>query len=430
MTERAHAILSASGTKKWATCSMSAALEDWIPEEDSDFSREGTYGHDLGEALLRVYLSGNDGADVYTVEAMMDPEQCEEAAEFMTPPFMAAVQSYVDYVIERIEALRDEHGVDQVVVLLEQRVDFSRWVPQGFGRCDVIIIFPGGVEVIDLKMGAGVYVEGKGNPQLRMYALGAYEAFHQIYDIERVRVTIHQPRKDNVSGDEISVAELLSWAEEFVIPRAALAWRAYVLRRSMEEANTPEIDRRKIFMDAGLRFSPGEHCNTGFCKARFTCSARARYMLEAAQQPYSLAEPATLTVEQLELVVDRARLAVRWLSDCERHLVTQAHDGKLTMAKHKLVEGVSFRTIKDPMAAAKVLMANGYAAADIYQAPALRGLGELERVVGKKKLAELLAEQLEKPPGKLTLAPIDVDKPAIAPRGETAADAFADLGDE
>jgi len=363
---------------------MSVAVEKNIPEEDSDFAREGTCGHALAEHRLNVWLG-------YPTEHSEESE-VPDYDEFYNEAFSRHVNSFVDYVKERVTELRAQHGEDQVVVLLEQRLDFSRWVPQGFGTADVVIIVPGKIIVIDLKFGAGVYVDGVNNGQIRLYGLGAFERFNILYDFDEVEVVIHQPRMNNISGETLQVrghGGILEWADMVVKPRAAIAWVAY---------NGDESE---------ARFAPGQHCTEAFCKARYTCAARARYMLELAELPYHGSEPHEMTVEQMEAVVDKADLAARWAKDVKAYLLRQAEKGTVQMKLHKLVEGRSFRSITDQKQAATVLMQNGFAAGDIYQPPELRGLGELEHLVGKKKLTEILGDLLHKPAGKPTLAPIE-----------------------
>lgn len=412
MEERAHAVLSASGFKKWSKCTMSAAMEELFEDEDSDYSAEGTYAHAVGEASLRCWLGGNDGGDIAGYQALVDPEQNEDAKRWYNQEFADYVQEYVDYVTKRIEELFTHHGSANVHVLLEQRLDFSRWVPEGFGTGDVVIIYPGGIEVIDLKFGKGVFVDGENNGQTRLYGLGAYDRYHILYDFDEITVTIVQPRKQNISGETISVADLnglLVWADELVKPRAAIAWMAYQGDRSQAS------------------FTPGEHCAEAFCKARFTCAARARYMLEAADKPYALNEPDTLTIEQLEEVVSRADLAVKWLSDVKSYLLKQAEAGKVQLQKFELVEGRSNRTITDDKEAAQVLMKNGFSATQVYKDPELKNLTQLEKLVGAKKLTELLGQLLHKPKGKPTLAPRGSGRtPVQIEPKKSAAQEFAD----
>jgi hypothetical protein len=386
--DRAHAILGASSAKRWMKCTLSAAIEQAFPDEASEYAREGTCAHGVFECRLRSQLLGET----------VDETQTPDYAEFFNAEFSGHVQSSVDFVVKRVEELRAQHGRDSVTILLEQRLDFSRWVPQGFGTGDVVVIVPGRVVVMDYKHGAGVYVSGENNEQIRLYALGAYDRYHILYDFEEVEVWILQPRKDNTSGESLRVDDLtglLTWADELVRPRATIAWAAV------------EGDR------TNASFAPGEHCASTFCRARFQCAARARYMLEAADKSYALKEPDTLTIEQLEEVVERADLAVKWLSDVKSYLLKQAEAGRVQLQRFELVEGRSNRTISDTKEAAAVLMKNGFSATDIYKDPELKGLTMLEKLVGAKKLTELLGNILHKPAGKPTLAPRGSGKKAV-----------------
>ena len=413
MTELAHAKLSASGFKKWARCTMSPRMERGFEDEDSNFSREGTYAHALAEAILRCYLNGNDGADVEYAQCLADPAHYPAAAEFYNAEFSAYVQDFVDYCIDRIEQAVEKHGEANVTVLLEQRLDFSAWVPEGFGTGDVVIIVPNKVIVIDLKFGKGVFVDVRGNGQLRLYGLGAYHQYHFLYDFNEVEVVIHQPRLHNVAPEVMNVSGpdgLLEWAEQVVRPRAAVAWAA--LHNDFSHA----------------RFAPGEHCSEAFCKARYICGARARYMMELAEQPFSLNDPDTLSVEQLEAVVDKTDVAVKWASDCKGYLLRQAAKGAVELKRYDLVQGRSNRVVKDPLKAAHVLLQNGFRAADIYHEPELVGITQLEKLVGQKKLSELLGDLLHKPEGKPTLALRDAGRKSVSARlATTAQDAFGDL---
>lgn len=422
----AHAILSASGSKKWMTCAMAPAMEHGLPDEDSDFSREGTYGHKLFELRLRCFLGGNDGADVEAASAACDPEQCPEAAEFLTKEFSDHVDEAVNYTIRRIEEFYAAYGAENVTVLLEQRLDFSRWVPAGFGTGDVVIIVPGRIIVIDLKMGAGYYVDGVDNSQLKLYALGAWVRYDMLYDFAEVEVVIHQPRKDNVTGEVIDVGQLLLWADKEVMPRAHLAWA--ILQAKIEGEDNWQ--RVSFTVNAGptvyAEFVPGEHCSSGFCKARFTCPARLQKHMSLADEDFALAEPDTLTIEQLEDVAERAQTLAEWANDVRAYLLRQANDGKVTLQRYVLAEGRSNRVIKDPVAAGAELQRHGFSAKDIYKDPELIGITALEKLVGAAKLREVLGELIEKPKGATTLA-LATSKNAtiVAPRRESADMDFA-----
>lgn len=400
----AHAKLSASGFKKWATCTMSVALEAHIADEESDFAREGTCAHAVAETRVNNQLG-------------LGPQDDESLVpgydEFFNSEFSAYVDEFVDYVVERVEQARKEHGKKNVVVLLEQRLDFSEWVPEGFGTGDVVVIMPGKLLVIDLKFGKGVFVDGKNNGQLRLYGLGAYSHYHLLYDFETVEVVIHQPRMGNVSGEVMQVhgpAGILQWADEVVRPRAAIAWAA--LHGDVSKA----------------RFAPGTHCSEAFCRARYTCAARARYNMELAELPFALEEPDVMTIEQLERVIDRADAAIKWAADVKSYLLKSAARGSVELKRYELVEGRSNRVIKDPMQAAHALIHNGYKPADIYKDPELVNLTQLEKLVGAKKLSEILGDLLHKPQGKPTLVPRGSGREPVSVRPSgTATQAFGDL---
>jgi len=404
VTEPAHAILSASGFKKWSTCTMSAAMEMGLEDEDSDFSREGTCAHAVSEVRISNALALGPQKDESLVPGY---------SEFYSKEFSECVDEFVEYVLARVEECQKEHGRDNVHVLLEQRLDFSQWVPAGFGTGDVVVLMPGKCLVIDLKFGKGVFVEGAGNGQLRLYALGAYARYHTLYEFTPIESVIHQPRKSNVSGETIELEGhrgLLEWAEQVVRPRAAIAWAAVHGDREL------------------ARFSPGAHCSEAFCKARYVCGARARYMLELAEIPWSLTDPDVLTIDQLERIVDKADLAVKWAADVKSYLIKSAARGSVELQRYELVEGRSVRVISDPQAAAAVLVQNGFSNEDLYKEPELLGLTQLEKLVGAKKLTELLGNLLQKPSGKPTLAPRGSGKTSVLPRSEgTAQDAFGNL---
>ena len=408
----AHAKLSASGSKRWLKCTLSAAIESAFPEEDSNFSREGTCAHAVANCRLLAWLMRGTAAD-------QDETLVGGYAEFYNPDFESAVASFVSYTQQRVQELFDLHGEDSVIVLLEQRLDFSRWVPEGFGTGDVVAVYPGGILVIDLKFGAGVYVSPFVNSQLRLYALGAYDRLSTVFDVDSIETVIHQPRKDNVSGETFSTLELLEWADELVVPRAKIAWAA--LQGDRSEA----------------RYSPGPHCHETFCKARFVCGARARYAMELEEMPEAGNDIKLLSVDQLEDLADRADHAIKWASDARRFLLAQANNGHVELKRYKLTEGRSERTIVNETVALSRLMAAGYKLTDISGAPVtkIKGVGALDALVGgSAKLAEILGDAMVKPPGALKL--ISRDSPAKAadprppePTGPSAQEAFGSVTD-
>lgn len=363
----AHAKLSASGSKKWLTCTPSARLEATCPDQKTEYAAEGSFGHAVFEHRLLGYLGRKQSVEC--------ENQLPGSDKYYSQELCDAVGEAVARAIERIEYA---HSVcNDPVILLEQRLDFSPWVPEGFGTGDLVIVGHNYVEVLDLKMGSGVAVSAYENSQFRLYALGAYNQFIHLYDIETVRGTVLQPRLNNYSSEELPVDDLLEWAETFVVPRAKLA-----------------------FAGEG-EFHPGEHCSSGFCRARATCAARANANLVIAQQDFALTAPELLTDDQIALVLTKADSAIKWLTDVQAHALTQAAAGH-AYPGFKLVEGRANRKYKDQDAVAATLQANGVPEEIIYER-SLLGITAMEKALGKKKFAELLADLIDKPSGKPVL---------------------------
>jgi hypothetical protein len=264
--------------------------------------------------------------------------------------------------------------------LIEQRVDFSRWVESGYGTADCIIIADGTLQIIDYKHGLGVLVSAEKNPQMQCYALGALELFDDIYDIDSVRMTIYQPRRDNVSTYEISKDELYRWADEVLKPTADLA-----------------------FVGDGT-FLCGEWC--GFCKAKHDCRARADANMELARYDFKL--PPLLTDEEVEEIISRVDDLVAWAADIKDYALQQAISGK-EWNGWKLVEGRSNRKYTNETAVAGAVTDAGF---DPYECKVL-GVTAMQKLLGKSRFEELLAAYIEKPQGKPTLVPESDKRPAM-----------------
>lgn len=373
-TEPAHAKLSASGSDKWMACTPSARLEEDFQDESSEFAREGTFAHAVFEQDILAYLGR-------TVEPLPS-----ELAHFDTPDLREHVATAVQVAIGLIEAAR-AHCKD-AVVMVEQRLNFSRWVPEGFGTGDLVIIADDVVDVADLKFGKGIAVMAENNSQMRLYGLGALDELGHLYDVKRVRMTILQPRLDNWSSEELSAQELLGWADSHVVPRAKLAWAG----------EGP--------------FVPGAHCTKGFCKARFTCAARAEEGMSLARESFSLLKPELLTTDQVVAVLERADMALGWLSDVKEFALKAANEG-VNFPGFKLVEGKSNRRYIDADLVAQRLINSGFDEANLYNR-SLLGITAMEAIVTKKKFAELLGDLVEKPPGKPTLVPASDKRASIS----------------
>jgi hypothetical protein len=310
----AHAVLSASGSKKWLTCTPSARFESDFPEETSEFSAEGQHAHELAELKLRYFLGEHT-----------EREYEEKLARLKTNRFWSAelaeyVGQYVDHAVSRIHDARSISP--DAVVLVEARLDFSVWIPGGFGTGDLVLVYGRTVEVIDLKFGRGYRVDAEGNTQLRIYGLGALHHLGHLFEIDQIRTTIFQPRLDHISTEEISSTELLRWANEYVAPRAQLAWRG--------EGN----------------FVAGEHCTSGFCRARFQCPARAEEAYALARRSFALQSPELLSEEQLTEALIKAPAVIQWLHDIQAFAFRQAEAG-IPINGFKLVEGRSVRRLVD-----------------------------------------------------------------------------------
>lgn len=375
--ERAHALLSASGSKRWMNCPPSAQLEQDFEEKTSEFALEGTFAHELSELHLMLY---NEDITKQTFtrrmnKAKKDKWYSEEMSDY--------VQVYVDLVIERINEVKAK--TKDAVVLLEQRLDFSEWVPQGFGTGDVVLIADGTLEVIDLKYGKGVPVSAEDNPQMKLYALGGINQFGFLYDIETVKMTIVQPRLDSVSTDEIKVDKLLEWANRTVKPLADMAM-----------AGEGEFNAK------------GDHCR--FCRAKAICRARADENLEMAKHEFK--NPPLLSHDEVAEILSKAEELQKWAKDIQDYAFEQAEKHGVKFCGWKLVEGRSNRKYTDENEVAKTLSTEGYKEDDIYTKKLL-GITAMEKKVGKKKFNELLSDLVIKPNGKPTLVPETDKRPEL-----------------
>ena len=370
----AHALLSASGSKVWLTCTRGPRLCENLPDEKSSFAAEGNYAHVLFEQGILTHLN----------------LPCEpappELLHYHTAELSEAVAGAVLRMTKRIDDIRSRHP--DLIVLVERKLDYSPWAPEGFGTCDLMLIYGDTMETWDYKHGAGVWVEAEGNSQMRLYGLGALNEFGHLYDIKHVIMGILQPRMGNWGTDQLEADELLNWAENYVKPRAALAW-----------AGEGE-------------FVPGEHCSSGFCRARFTCAARAKANLQIAQQEFSLVEPELLTDEQIAEVLSKADQAIKWLSDVQTFALERATKHGKTFPGFKLVEGKSNRKYIDHDKVAEALTAAGIPEAVIYERSLLT-ITAMEKALGKKKFAELLDGLVVKPEGKPTLVAVSDKREAI-----------------
>lgn len=373
-----HALLGASSSARWLVCTPSARLEAMFPDEQSPYAAEGTVAHDLAESILRHKLEG---------KKLPKHDHSAEMVE--------AVNRYVDICEEKVNEARARSS--DAEAMIEARLDFSRWVPEGFGTGDMVIVADGILEVIDLKYGKGVPVSAVENTQMRLYALGAYDVNEFLYDIKTVRMTIVQPRLDSVSTDEMPLEELLDWGEE-IKPIAQRAW------------------------DGLGECTPCDYCN--FCKARHTCRALADTCLAAFYKDGGKLNQ-LLTDREVSDILGMKDLITKWIKGVYDFAYEKALSGEKQWPGYKLVEGTSRRTITDPDAAAKTLLDNGYKEEDIFKPRELEGITNLQKVLGKKGVTEYLEAYIDKPEGKPTLVPESDKRPAIN-TAETMANEFDD----
>ena len=368
----AHAVLSASGSKRWLSCPPSARLERKFPDKAGEAAQEGTLAHALAEARIRHWLGeiSENGLTLRIDNIRHDALYSPEMGEY--------VSEYVDLCIEKINAA-------QGVALVEERLDFSRWVKNGFGTGDMVIIGDGVLEIVDLKYGKGVPVSAEGNTQMQLYALGAIEQYGYIYDFDHVRMSIFQPRNGGLSTQLMSVDELLAWGES-IKPIAELAY------------------------EGKGEFKAGDHCR--FCRAAAQCKALADYNLEIAKLEFRDAD--LLTDDEVSFVLERVDGLVRYAEKIKTFALAEALKGH-KWPGFKIVAGRSNRRITDAVEAVKLLRGAGYADDVIYKPLELQTITDLEKTITKKKFGEILGSVVEKPPGKPTLVPADDERPEYDP---------------
>lgn len=352
-----HAVLSASGSHRWLNCLPSARLELEFENSESNAAAEGTAAHALCEHKLKKALHMRSKRPV----SSYNTDEMEEHSD-----------AYVEFVMEQFELAKQ--SCTDPLILIEQRLDFSCYVPQGFGTGDCIIIGDKKLHIIDFKYGMGVLVDAVENPQMKLYALGALEIYDSLYDIEEVSMTIFQPRRENVSTWTISVKELKDWAENELKPKAKKAY------------------------DGEGEYLTGEWCT--FCRAAVKCRARAEEKLKLAQMEFKL--PPLLTESEIEEVLSKLSDLTKWANE----IIAYATDAAVNHGKEwngfKVVQGRSVRKYKDEGAVAEAAKANGYK--DIYR-QSLITLTEMQKLMGKKKFEQILGGLIHKPPGKPTLVP-------------------------
>lgn len=357
----AHARFSPSSGKRYLSCPPSLKLEEQFPDEQSPFAAEGSAGHAMAEHLINKHLKKRTKRPV---------------SDYYSDELMEAVEEYVEYAISQIEEAR--RNCPDPFFGVELKVSLADRVEGCFGTADMVVVDSNRIHIIDLKLGKGVMVDAKENVQLMIYGLGVLDMLRCLYETDTVELTIVQPRIEHFSTWEISAEELLRWGKEVFEPGAERA------------------------LAGEGQFKAGEHCR--FCKARFTCRARAEEYLKLAQMEF--AEPPLMSDEEIAEVLTKADALKKWSEEVYAYAQNEAVVNHKEWPGFKLVLGRSNRKYTDEDDVAKAAMDAGYT--DIYKR-SLIGITEMERLMGKKKFNEILGTFVYKPDGKVTLVP-DSDK--------------------
>lgn len=379
-SERKHALLSASGANRWLNCTPSARLEEASGEKNTSvYAQEGTLAHELAELYIRhdVLMSISDSDFDEGLEKIMSDELFSEE-------MLNTVPIYTDYCSEQYKEAKANNSFAEAYV--EQKLDLTEFIPEGFGTGDFIIISDGLMEVIDLKYGKGVPVYAEWNKQLMLYGLGALRIFDTMYDIDEVRLTIVQPRINNISSWQISVEELMRWATEDLKPKAELAY------------------------EGKGELNAGDWCR--FCAVKNRCKKLYEQQMEIAKHEF--AAPELLTDDDIADIVLRASSFVEWVNSITEYAQKKAVEENKDWPGLKLVEGISRRKWIDEDKAANAIFARcPELSEDQVFNMKLNSITTIEKLIGKKKFAEILSDMTVKPQGKPTLVPVEDKRPAM-----------------
>lgn len=382
--ERAHALLSASGAHRWLVCTPSAKLEENFPDSVSEAASEGTLAHELAEKKLQHYFFTNDMPKSKLTRAIGKLKKNELWQDEM----MGYTDEYLDYVKNTALAF---HSLPYAAV--EKKVEFDKYVPDGFGTADCILISGSILHIIDLKYGKGVPVSAEENPQMKLYALGAYETYRMLYPIEEIRMTIVQPRLDSISEWNCSVDHLLKFGE-YVKTRAALA------------------------IEGAGPYAPGEG-TCGFCRAKSVCRARSDHNV---RQAFDIEElPPLISAEEAGKRLLALEDVVRYQKDLQDWALAECLSGN-TVPGWKAVEGKRSRDWTDMEKAFEKLQKGGIDRAMLWEEKPLT-LAQVEKTVGKKEFTEMVGAMVISKPGKPTLVR-ESDKRQAITNKVTAAEAF------
>lgn len=372
--ERAHAKLSASGASRWATCPGSVQMEDGIPDKESIYAQEGTLAHEMSELKLKHYLDpkgfGKRKLNA-AIKKLKENELYQAEMESYT-------DTYVDFIKEKALSFSSNPYIE-----IEKRVDFSRWVEGGFGTCDCVLIHGSTLSIIDLKYGKGVPVSSEQNEQLILYALGAYDAFNLIYNLDKIELNIVQPRINNFSTWEISLTELLLWGDYF------------------------KVQAEKALGGNGELVPSAKACK--FCKARDICTARAENNLSLESE--IKLKPNEIPKDKLYEYISRGEDIAKWVADLKAYALDMCLKGE-DIKGLKAVAGRTSRSWTNQDEAINKLIEGGIDEAIIYDKVPLT-LAKLEKALGKQQFTALVGDMVVTSEGKPTLVFENDKRPAI-----------------
>jgi hypothetical protein len=358
-----HALLSASGAHKWLSCTPSARLEETLPESTSGYAEEGRLAHSIAELKVRKFI---EPMSQRTFNSQL--KKLRENSLYQDE-MLRHTDTYLDYVSSIV------HGCESAPhIAVEKKLNYSLYVPEGFGTGDCIIVGGNTLHVIDFKYGKGVPVSATENPQMMLYALGAYTEYSFLFDIWDIQMAIVQPRLDGISEYRMAASDLLAWGESI----RPVAQRAF---------------------DGQGEFVAGDHCR--FCRAKSLCRARTEF--GTSLEEHRMMVPPLISNAEVGQILVRAHLLAAWVKDLEEYALNECLAGN-EIPGWKAVEGRSTRQFTDQDAAFKTLTTNGVEEAMLYKREPLT-LAKVEDLLGKPRFTELLSVYVNKPPGKPALAP-------------------------
>jgi hypothetical protein len=370
--ERAHSLLSSSGSSRWMNCTPSARKEEHIPNTESPYALEGTLAHELAEIELKLYFK------LISTDEYKKRLSTIEDNEYYAHDMPEFVDEYVSYCISRYVLFCTLYP--SVEVSIEEKIDLTKYIPDGFGSNDFVLIADGHIEVIDLKYGRGVSVSAVDNSQLKLYGLGSVYKNRLSYRMEDVTLTVVQPRTYSISSFVINVDVLEEWADNEVVVKAKMAY------------------------NGEGELNPGEWCK--FCKFKPKCRAIYEQNIKLAEKDF--ADLDELTEEEIREVFDKGDQIVSWINAVNAYVL----DKLLKREKFegfKLVKGRSTRKFKDVDKLTDRLKEKGFKEEDFMSEPKLLGITAIEKLVGKKVVEAEFSDFIFKTEPKPSLVK-DTDK--------------------